>query len=265
MSLVRIRPDRPTPHGGNKKTSGSGLSFGWLVFKLAVSVRIVLWNLNEPAQSRVVFPREACGAEYPVFIPIVDDAKYPPLCGSQLYAVHLRVGKGAAMTDERQNIFEASGQRREIGTRGARSIKWITSKENVESKLERQSCSVADIYDLHCESNPLVVYELPVPSDEIACGDDPPNAYSGAMASNKFPSQQPRLADANKDQSGRYDGEYDRKNGNDEISDLELAPKIVAPFVIFFCGLCCTIGGIFLQIGARGLLGLWCGGILRLV
>jgi hypothetical protein len=38
----------------------------------------------------------------------------------------------------------------------------------------------------------------------------------------------------------------------DEISDFELAPKIVAPFIIFFCGLGSTIAGIFLQIRARG-------------
>ena len=46
------------------------------------------------------------------------------------------------------------------------------------------------------------------------------------------------------------------------ISDFDLALKLMMPFIIFFFGLGTTVCGIFLQIGAKGYVGIVTGAFL---
>jgi hypothetical protein len=59
------------------------------------------------------------------------------------------------------------------------------------------------------------------------------------------------LTNTDDNQSSSHDGEDNGKGGNHRISDFELAPKLMAPFIIFFFWLGITVCGIFLGIKAN--------------
>jgi hypothetical protein len=70
------------------------------------------------------------------------------------------------------------------------------------------------------------------------------------------------LTNTNNNQSSSYDSENDGKGGDYRISDFDLAPKLIMPFIIFFVGLGVTVCGIFPQIGAKGYVGIIIGASL---